>query len=182
MFAQVILAPERREALLVPSEAVIRTGERTLVMIAQESGGYRPAEIRIGREANGRTEVLAGLAQGEQVVTSGQFLLDSEASLAGIDVRLIEQASSPRSEGQSSSEADEPQNYRATGTIERITANSVTLRHGPVPALEWPAMTMPFASAGPEQLRGFARGDRVSFTFAQSGTGPRIVSIRKTGQ
>ncbi len=94
MFAQVTLAPERRETLLVPSEAVIRTGERTLVMIAQESGGYRPAEIRIGREANGRTEVLAGLAAGEQVVTSGQFLLDSEASLTGIDVRPVDQAPS----------------------------------------------------------------------------------------
>ncbi|MBN90984.1 MAG: efflux transporter periplasmic adaptor subunit, partial [Erythrobacteraceae bacterium] len=76
----------------------------------------------------------------------------------------------------------EPQTYRATGTIERITSSSVTLRHGPVPALEWPAMTMPFATEGPEQLRGFARGDRVSFTFAQADTGPRIVSIRKTGQ
>jgi Cu(I)/Ag(I) efflux system membrane fusion protein len=182
MFAQVTLAPERREALLVPSEAVIRTGERTLVMIAQESGGYRPAEIRIGREANGRTEVLAGLAAGENVVTSGQFLLDSEASLTGIDVRPVDQAPSAATRGQTSSEADEPQTYRATGTIERITSSSVTLRHGPVPALEWPAMTMPFATEGPEQLRGFARGDRVSFTFAQASTGPRIVSIRKTGQ
>ena len=69
MFAQVMIAPERREALLIPSEAVIRTGERTLVMISQQGGGYRPAEVRIGREAGGRTEVLAGLAEGEEVVT-----------------------------------------------------------------------------------------------------------------
>ena len=151
-------------------------------MIAQEGGGYRPAEIRIGREANGRTEVLAGLAPGEKVVTSGQFLLDSEASLAGIDLRPIDQALSDASENQGSGEADSPQTYRATGTIERITANSVTLRHGPVPALEWPAMTMPFASEGPGQLRGLALGDRVSFTFVQATSGPRIVSIRKTGQ
>src|SRR3546814_16668673 len=82
MFAQVSLAPTRRETVLIPSEAVIRTGERTLVMLAQQGGGYRPAEVRIGREANGRTEVLAGLAPGEKVITSGQFLLDSEASLA----------------------------------------------------------------------------------------------------
>src|SRR3546814_12723831 len=66
-------------SVLIPSEAVIRTGERTLVMLAQQGGGYRPAEVRIGREANGRTEVLAGLAPGEKVITSGQFLLDSEA-------------------------------------------------------------------------------------------------------
>lgn len=92
MFAQVSLAPQRREALLVPSEAVIRTGERTLVMLAQERGGYRPAEVRIGREAKGRTEVLAGLAPGEKVIVSGQFLLDSEASLSGLDVRAIGEA------------------------------------------------------------------------------------------
>ena len=102
--------------------------------------------------------------------------------VAGIDVRPVDQAPSGASEDRGSDDADEPQTYRATGTIERINANSVTLRHGPVPALEWPAMTMPFASEGPEQLRGFARGDRVSFTFVQASTGPRIVSIRKTGQ
>ncbi len=92
MFAQVSLSPERRETLLVPSEAVIRTGRRTLVMLAQGEGGFLPAEVRIGREANGRTEVLAGLARGEKVVTSGQFLLDSEASLAGIEVRPLAEA------------------------------------------------------------------------------------------
>lgn len=182
MFAQVMIAPERREALLIPSEAVIRTGERTLVMITQEGGGYRPAEVRIGREAGGRTEVLAGLAAGEEVVTSGQFLLDSEASLAGIDVRSIEDAPTTAGENETQADADEPRTYRATGTIERITARSITLRHGPVKALDWPAMTMGFATEGPAQVRGFQRGDRVTFTFVQASTGPRIVSIRKTGQ
>ena len=182
MFAQVTLAPERREALLVPAEAVIRTGERTLVMIAQDGGGYRPAEIRIGREANGRTEVLEGLAAGEEVVTSGQFLLDSEASLAGVDVRPIDEAPPATGEGEARDDAGEPDTYRASGTIERIAARSVTLRHGPVPALEWPAMTMGFAIEDPAQLRGFQRGDQVTFTFVQAGTGPRIVSIRKTSQ
>lgn len=101
MFAQVTLSPEQREALLVPSEAVIRTGERVLVMIARDGGGYRPAEVRIGREAQGRTEVLAGLVAGEQVVVSGQFLLDSEASLAGIAVRAIgDEPSTGRKAGQ----------------------------------------------------------------------------------
>lgn len=95
MFAEVTLSPMRREALLVPSEAVIRTGERTLVMIAQEGGKYLPAEVRIGAESNGRTEVLSGLAQGEAVVTSGQFLIDSEASLAGITVRAVDEVPAP---------------------------------------------------------------------------------------
>ncbi|WP_248797467.1 efflux RND transporter periplasmic adaptor subunit [Pseudomonas sp. MWU13-2105] len=85
MFASVRLAdPDPAPSLLVPSEAVIRTGKRTLVMLAQDEGRYRPREIRIGRESVGRIEVLDGLSEGQKVVTSGQFLLDSEASLQGI--------------------------------------------------------------------------------------------------
>lgn len=175
MFAQVSLAPERRRALLIPTEAVIRTGARTLVMIAQEEGGYRPAEVRVGRDANGRTEVLAGLAPGEKVVASGQFLLDSEASLAGLDVRVIGEAAADNDE-------DQPARHTATGTITKLSERSVTLRHGPVPALEWPAMTMSFATEGPAQVRGLNQGDEVSFSFVQERTGPRIVSIRRTDQ
>jgi membrane fusion protein, copper/silver efflux system len=182
MFAQVSLSSARRQAVLIPSEAVIRTGERTLVMLAQDEGGFRPAEIRTGREANGRTEVLAGLAPGEEVVTSGQFLLDSEASLAGLDVRTIDEAPAPRDGGDGSGDEREAPSHRATGTIEKMTARSVTLRHGPVPALDWPAMTMTFATEGPAQLRGFKRGDSVTFSFVQADGGPRIVSIGRASQ
>ena len=89
MFATVHLGGTSDTALLVPSEAVIRTGKRTLVMLADGNGRFRPAEVRIGREASGQTEILAGLASGEKVVASGQFLLDSEASLTGIAARPI---------------------------------------------------------------------------------------------
>ena len=89
MFANVQLGDTQREALLVPSEAVIRTGTRILVMLAEAKGRYRPAVIRVGRDAGGETEVLAGLRAGEKVVASGQFLLDSEASLTGIAARSL---------------------------------------------------------------------------------------------
>jgi Cu(I)/Ag(I) efflux system membrane fusion protein len=89
MFASVALGGDAKPALLVPSEAVIRTGTRTLVMLAAGDGRYHPAEVRAGREGGGQTEVLAGLAPGEKVVASGQFLLDSEASLTGIAVRPL---------------------------------------------------------------------------------------------
>ncbi|MBL4718705.1 MAG: efflux RND transporter periplasmic adaptor subunit [Qipengyuania citrea] len=181
MFAQVSLSPARREAVLIPSEAIIRTGERTIVMLAQDEGGYRPAEVQIGREAGGRTEILAGLAPGEEVVTSGQFLLDSEASLAGLDVRGIDEVPTAAGASETQDDADEPRTYRASGTIERITARNITLRHGPVAALEWPAMTMTFATEGAAQVRGFKRGDRVSFQFVQGTDGPRLTGIRKAG-
>lgn len=89
MFANVTLGGEARTVLLVPSEAVIRTGRRDIVMLAMKDGRYRPAEVRIGREAGGQMEILAGLAAGEKVVASGQFLLDSEASLTGAAVRPL---------------------------------------------------------------------------------------------
>ena len=89
MFASVTLGGGGGQALLVPTEAVIRTGTRTIVMLALADGRYRPAEVRTGREGGGMTEVLAGLGAGEKVVASGQFLLDSEASLTGVAARPI---------------------------------------------------------------------------------------------
>ena len=89
MFATIHLAQSARAALLVPTEAVIRTGKRALVMLAEPGGRFRPAEVEIGRESNGQTEILAGLSPGEKVVASGQFLLDSEASLSGIQARKL---------------------------------------------------------------------------------------------
>lgn len=84
MFAIVHLDGAAGPALFVPSEAVIRTGKRTLVMTGGEGGRFQPVEVRTGREDAGRTEILAGLDEGQKVVASGQFLIDSEASLAGL--------------------------------------------------------------------------------------------------
>lgn len=76
--------------LLVPTEAVIHTGQRTLAVLALEGGGFRPVEVAVGREAGEQTEVLRGLQAGQRVVVSGQFLIDSEASLRGVLARLNE--------------------------------------------------------------------------------------------
>ena len=75
-----------QHVLWVPSEAVIRTGHQALVMLAEEGGHYRPVEVRTGPENDGQIAILQGLQEGQQVVSSGQFLLDSEASLKGLDV------------------------------------------------------------------------------------------------
>lgn len=95
MFATVQLGATEKSALLVPSEAIIRTGKRNLVMLALDGGRFQPAEVRTGREASGKTEVLAGLADGEKIIASGQFLIDSEASLAGIAARPIRDGDLP---------------------------------------------------------------------------------------
>jgi Cu(I)/Ag(I) efflux system membrane fusion protein len=82
MLAEVtIFGGPKREVLLVPSEAVIRSGTRNVVLVADGPGKFRSVPVEVGMEGNGKTEVLAGLNVGEQVVVSGQFLLDSEANL-----------------------------------------------------------------------------------------------------
>lgn len=71
--------------LLVPTEAVIRTGKRTLVMVADTANHFRPVVVMLGQEIGDQTVITQGLEDGQEVVTSGQFLLDSEASLMGIE-------------------------------------------------------------------------------------------------
>jgi Cu(I)/Ag(I) efflux system membrane fusion protein len=74
--------------LLVPSEAVIVTGERSVVIVARQDGGFDVVEVTTGSEANGKTAILSGLSEGRSIVISGQFLIDSEASLKSAVTRL----------------------------------------------------------------------------------------------
>ena len=90
MFATLRFRPaEGGDMLLIPSEAIIATGTRTIVMLAEDGGRFMPIEVTPGVEANGKTEIRKGLKAGQKVVLSGQFLLDSEASLKGIEARQV---------------------------------------------------------------------------------------------
>jgi Cu(I)/Ag(I) efflux system membrane fusion protein len=89
MFVSLELAAEgEREQLVVPSEAVIVTGERSVVIVAREGGGFDVAEVTVGADAQGKTVILSGLEAGQTIVLSGQFLIDSEASLKSTVSRL----------------------------------------------------------------------------------------------
>jgi Cu(I)/Ag(I) efflux system membrane fusion protein len=81
-------APAGQEQLVVPSEAVIMTGERNVVIVARDGGGFDVAAVTVGMEADGRTAILSGLEEGQSIVLSGQFLIDSEASLKSTVSRL----------------------------------------------------------------------------------------------
>lgn len=82
MYARVeISSGAERKGLAVPKEAVIRGGKRDVVIAAPGGGSYAPREVTLGLETEGYYEILAGLKEGENVVTSAQFLIDSESSL-----------------------------------------------------------------------------------------------------
>jgi Cu(I)/Ag(I) efflux system membrane fusion protein len=163
MFAQVSLGGAQREMLVVPAEAVIRTGRRALVYVAEESGRYRPVAVEIGEQVDEWIVIRSGLVAGQQVVASGQFLIDSEASLQGVMTRAA-----PTTTGMQ---------YRTTGVITQIEAGSITLDHAPVPALKWPAMSMPFVLVDPALARGLKKGQTVSFSFDKQGEDYRITAI-----
>lgn len=156
MFATLNFTPaSRKEVLTVPTEAVIRTGRRSVVMLAQGDGKFLPVDVEIDREANGKTEITKGLEAGQQVVVSGQFLIDSEASLKGTATRMSEM---PKTESGGSD-----QTHRGQGKIESIGKDEITLSHGPIPSLQWGAMTMGFKPPANGLPKNVAVGDTVSF-------------------
>ena len=168
MYATVHLGGEAHPALFVPSEAVIRTGKRAIVMVGGAGGRFQPVEVQIGREDGDRTEILAGLSEGQKVVASGQFLIDSEASLVGIRVQPV---GKPPAAALLKPQATL---YQSRGRIEALTADSITLSHEPVPAIGWPAMTMTFNLDPPALATGMRVGDRVAFGFEQKPSGPVV--------
>lgn len=152
---------DKREALLVPSEAVIRTGRRSVVIVAdRESGQYAPTEIVIGGSFGDRIEVAEGLQEGQRVVASGQFLIDSEASLSGVLDRL-----------DGATAADDVVVHNSTGEVTAVDDTGVTIAHEPIPSLDWPSMTMLFewGPAGP--VRSLQPADEVEFRFSEGGAG-----------
>jgi Cu(I)/Ag(I) efflux system membrane fusion protein len=175
MFGTAHIGGSAKPALVAPSEAVIRTGRRTLVMLALDGGRFQPQEITTGREQDGRTEVLAGLAEGQKVVASGQFLIGSEASLAGIQARPIP---TPAPATPAKAQA---QLYETRGRIEAIQGDQITFSHEPVPAIGWPAMTMTFKVDPATLARGLKIGDRVGFAFEQRPEGPVVRRITPAG-
>ena len=87
-------AREFPNSLVIPSEAVIRSGERNIVFVVREPGKFNPREVRLGEEGgpgNRYVRVLAGLLEGEQIVISAQFLLDSESRLQEAIQKMLEE-------------------------------------------------------------------------------------------
>ena len=141
------------KALLVPTEAVIATGQRTVVMLAEEGGKFRPVDVEAGIDVNGQTEIRAGLAAGQRVVVSSQFLIDSEASLKGVESRLNGVADA------------KPVMHSGEGKVIAIDKDSVLLAHGPLKSAGMGAMTMEFKAPANGVPRNVSKGDMVEFDF-----------------
>jgi len=113
--------------LLVPSEAVIQTGKRSVVVVAQADGKFAPTDVQVGVDSNGQTEIRSGLQPGQKVVVSGQFLFDSEASLKASTTRMSEMPAS----------AATSVTHHGEGKVESIGKDEITISHGPIATLQW---------------------------------------------
>ena len=157
-------------ALLVPTEAIIATGQRNVVMLAEEGGRYRPVNVETGIESGGQTEIKKGLLAGQRVVVSSQFLIDSEASLKGVEARLNNEPAAT---------AAPAVRHQANGKVESIGKDGVSLVHGPVPSAGWGSMTMAFQPPVSGLPRNVAVGDQVQFEFVLPKDGePTLTDIR----
>ncbi|WDE05819.1 efflux RND transporter periplasmic adaptor subunit [Thalassomonas viridans] len=139
MFAQVAINTGSDEkALIIPKEALIRTGSQDRVVLALGQGSFKSIEVKVGRIDNDHVEILSGLVAGEQVVASAHFLLDSESSKSSDFKRM---------------EADQaaamPGKVWVEATIRKRMAGHrmVTLTHQPIEQWGWPEMTMDFTVA-----------------------------------
>jgi Cu(I)/Ag(I) efflux system membrane fusion protein len=151
------------DVLLVPSEAVLKTGRRSVVIVAQGDGRFTPVDVQTGAERDELTEIRSGLAEGQKVVLSGQFLIDSEASLRGVAARM-DGAATPAGPL-----------HQAVGTIESIEGDEIMISHGPVPSLRWDAMTMGFKAPAGGLPANVKVGDRIAFGFSQGKDGTSVI-------
>jgi Cu(I)/Ag(I) efflux system membrane fusion protein len=171
--------------LLVPSEAVITTGKRSVVIVRNSDGRLQPVAVTVGNDAGDSTEVTGGLAEGQQVVASGQFLIDSEASLKSVLPKL-EGTAAPSAGASaavpvSGAAATTAQTYETTGKVEKVTASDITFSHQPVPALGWGAMTMTFGKPSPTAFPNVKAGETVHFVFRQSDDGYQLTKVEPAG-
>ncbi|AYV22274.1 efflux RND transporter periplasmic adaptor subunit [Vibrio mediterranei] len=161
MFANIALQPKTEQTVLtIPRSSVIRSGGMTRVVLSEGGGKYRSARIDIGREARDRVEVLAGLTTSDKVVTSAQFMLDSESSQSA-DLSRINGVELP-------AEA-----VWAQGEITSVMAghNMLTINHQPVPEWDWPGMTMDFTVDKGVNLNTLQSGQQVEFEMAKTDSG-----------
>lgn len=120
MFANITLRAGRvDDAVVVPSEAVVRSGERDLIFVVRERGKFEPRPVTLGLSADGLVQILEGVEPGEEVVTSAQFLIDSESQLREATAKMLE--------GQSPTGGGQPGGEMSDMNMDDMDMNNMTM-------------------------------------------------------
>lgn len=166
MFASVALAAGAgSKVLAVPSSAVIDSGTRQIVLVQRGAGRFEPRSVRLGRRDDDYVEVLEGVAEGEQVVTSANFLIDSESNLKAALAGLGGSAGKP---AEAQDAKPKTVGHQAHGMLNSINPDgTVSITHGPIDALGWPGMTMNFELANSSLASGIRPGSAITFEIVE---------------
>jgi Cu(I)/Ag(I) efflux system membrane fusion protein len=182
MFAQVEVATAAKaQVLTVPTSAVIDSGTRQVVLVSQGQGRFAPREVRLGARSDRYLEVRSGLQAGEEVVVAANFLIDAEsnlqAALGGFG-STSNTAPALADSAQAASKSVASVGHHAEGTVDSVDAkaNTITMNHGPVASLKWPAMTMEFQLANAALTKGLKPGSQVQFEFVERAPGEWVIT------
>jgi Cu(I)/Ag(I) efflux system membrane fusion protein len=124
-------------------------------VLALGDGRFKPVPVTAGLAVGDQVEITDGLKEGDRVVTSAQFLIDSESSLTA-GFASMQDAAPPQA-------AEAPAMGEGEITAVAADGSTVTISHGPIPAFSWPSMTMEFGVGPGVSVQGLAPGDRVRF-------------------
>ena len=166
MYAQVEIAAAGAAQLVVPSSAVIDNGTRRVVLVDQGEGRFEPRDVKLGARGDEYTAVTEGVKEGERVVTSAAFLLDSEANLKAALGALTGGSDTTKV------------THSAVGTLDEVDAKTGTLlsTHEPVESLKWPRMTREFVPANESLAKKLAPGAAIRFDFVERKPGEWVVT------
>lgn len=176
MYANVkIFGGATEDTIVIPLEALIRTGREERVIIALGEGRFEARTVKAGIESGEFVEILEGLDADENVVTSGQFLIDSEASMRASLNRMSDADSTESSDAS----ADVSKAVSGNGVIKAINVddNTLNLQHDPIDELGWPAMTMDFSVMGDVDLSALSVDQTIMFQLEKHGDNYMITSV-----
>ncbi len=178
MFANVTIAMGKgSKVLVVPTSAVIDSGTKQVVLVRLSEGRFEPRTVSLGNRSNDYVEVLNGVAEGEQIVTSANFLIDSESNLKAALGGMGEKPQSTLTPALSQREREKTVGHQAHGILEALNADStVSITHDPIPALKWPSMTMDFALANPSLVANVKAGSSIDFEIVERGEGEWVIT------
>ena len=186
MFAQVELpVGGKAPVLTVPESAVIDSGTRRIVLVQVGPGRFEPREVELGARGESHVEVVKGVRDGELVVVAANFLIDAESNLNAAAGGLGGHAahgSAPAANQPAVPSGAPPTpavvGHKAQGSVGAIDAKAgnLSLNHGPVASLKWPAMTMQFKVANTALLQSLKPGQAVRFEFVERQPGDYVVT------
>lgn len=186
MFAQVELPVSAKgQAVTVPLSAVIDSGTRSIVLVQLKEGRFEPREVRLGQRSESYIEVLDGVKDGESVVVAANFLIDAESNLKAAVGGLGHSGhgAAAKPDGKAAAETKPTTSaatpgHKAEGAIAEIDtkAGTVSINHGPVPSLKWPAMQMEFQVANAALLNALKVGNTVAFEFVERKPGEWVIT------